>query len=285
MQQQHHQRSRPRRRRTRRRLLGLLAGPILVGSCAPVQQCAPAPPAPTTTTRPRPAPTTTAPRPTTTVPRPTTTVPRPTTTTLPPTTTTLPAPVRGRDYEFLWSSTSGAYSRWDPCGDPITYRIADGQYPPTAEEAQAVRDALATAAAATGFEFRELGAGEPPEAAEAVIEFTRFAVPGQLGEGGGDVDRTTGEIVSGIVRVAKDLPAASRRYALLHEIGHMLGLGHIDNVRELMHQFVVDPPKQDYQRGDREGLRLVGTTMPCFVSMLRTQGAEGDRPVVRVVVE
>jgi hypothetical protein len=240
-------------RRGRRRLLGLLAGPILVGSCAPTQ-CAPAPPAPPPATA------------------------RPTTTTSTTTTTTTTAPPAAGQWAFLVTLEGGAYTRWDPCKGPITYRI-DRTLAPRALDVEVMREALAAAAAATGFTFQEVASGE-----EVVLSLKDFTAegypPGMLGEGGGDYDRTTGEMLSGIVRVAPGLERATLRYALLHEIGHMLGLGHVTSKLELMYQYAVSPPKQEYAAGDREGLRRVGATMKCFPS----QQLRMAPPIERIIV-
>ena len=148
----------------------------------------------------------------------------------------------------------GGYTRWDPCDDPITFEIDA----PDSSQEVVIRDALATAAVATGFQFQEVASG-----GEAVIGLKDFP-DGTLGEGGGNFNRTTGEMTSGVAYVDVGLKDLTLRYALLHEIGHMVGLGHVASAAEVMYTFAVSPPKQQYAGGDLEGLRLVGTTMPCF---------------------
>ena len=234
-----------------RRLLGLVAAPILIGSCAPTQ-CAPEPPAPAQTTTTTVAPTTAAP------------------------TTTAPAPTG--EWAFLATVPSGAHTRWDPCDDPITY-VIDRTIPPSPPEEAAIRDALATATAATGFRFQEVGAD-----GDVDIGLQDFPTPeypsGTLGRGGGNFDRSTGEMTSGLAYVKRGLDAPTLRYALLHEIAHMLGLGHVDSKAEVMYRWALQPWKQQFASGDLEGLRRVGLTMGCFP----TQALRVESPEQTIIV-
>ena len=154
------------------------------------------------------------------------------------------------------------YSRWDPCGDPITYQI-DTRVG-TVDEREAIVSAVATARDATGYTFEYRGEstdGEPAPGVEAMIGYTDF--PGeQLGEGGGFVTNDL-EIYEGFAYVEAGLTPAENRHVLLHEIGHLLGLDHVEDDAQVMFTFV-DRTFDTYQAGDLEGLRLVGTSMACF---------------------
>lgn len=233
----------------RRRLLGLLAGPILIAQCAP-PQCAPAPaPPPPVET----VPATTAPPP----PEITTT-----TTVAPPT-----------SWAFL-ASEGELYTHWSGCKNPIRYQL-DVTITPSVEMLAAIDAALDTAEEATGHTFEFAGEAGPTlqPGVEAVIGL-RDLPGGTFGQGGGRFTSSY-EMVSGLAYVDDELAtdpnqAALLRTTLLHEVGHLLGLGHVPLDRDqVMHPVLISPPKQDYQWGDLEGLRRVGATMPCFEALAR----------------
>ncbi len=54
-----------------------------------------------------------------------------------------------------------------------------------------------------------------------------------------------------------DLAGVDHSRTVLHEIGHVVGLGHVDDQREIMHPRV-SVRANELGRGDREGLRLLG---------------------------
>lgn len=254
------------RHKVRRRLLGLIAAPILVSQCAPTQ-CTPAPapaPPPVSTTLPPPPP-----------------PPPPAATT----TTTLPPPPTSTSYAFLASNGSGQYTRWSPCKNPIRWQL-DTTIAPTPEFRTAVADALATAAAATGHSFELVGDAGPAlgVGVEAVIGL-RDLNAGTLGLGGGRFTSSL-EMVTGSVYIDIGLTSGSRaatlRTTLIHEIGHMLGLGHVPDSTQVMFGTLRTPPPQEYQWGDLEGLRLVGATQPCYAA-LRTRSA--DEPTTEIILE
>ena len=247
----------------RRRLIGLLAGPILIAQCGP-SQCAPEPPAPPPVT-------------VTTTPPPPVTAPPVTT---PPTTS----------WSFL-SSRDGLYTHWTACSDPITYQIdAVTKGGPTAQERSAIVAALAGASAASGHTFSYVGDGgsELLPGADAVIGVDDLPT-GTLGRGGGAFNGAF-EMVSGTAYVDVGLQPDLLATTLLHEVGHLLGLGHATDRNQLMYaavrQVAAEPPRflQAYQPGDLEGLRLVGTsvqTAPCL-SDLRVGD---DEPIGEIILD
>ena len=123
-----------------------------------------------------------------------------------------------------------------------------------------------------------------PAGVEAVIGLKDLN-PGTLGLGGGRFTSSM-EMVSGSVYVDIALvdPAAGHtlRTTLIHEIGHMLGLGHVQDNTQVMFGTLRSPPLQQYQWGDLEGLRLVGATQPCLAT-LRTRS--GDEPTTEIILE
>jgi hypothetical protein len=174
----------------RHRLLGLLAGPIVIDQRGPVQ-CAPAPPPP------------------------------------PAVATTLPSPT-GPTGPWSDLATDGTRSaHWSVCDGPITYQV-DTAVAPTAAVPAAIDVALRGATAASGHPFVTAGDGGPvaPPGVDVVIGL-RDHTDGTLGQGGGKFDASY-RMVSGMayvdVGLAPDLLAATP----LHEIAHLLGLGHVD---------------------------------------------------------
>ena len=247
----------------RRRLWTLVAGPLMISQCAPTQ-CAP---------EPAPAP---APPPVEAEPPPTA-PPAPTPTEQP--VAPPPAPIPAA-WSFLSSNAAGQYTRWNPCADPIRYQV-DVTVVPTADERAAIAAAVATASATSGHTFELVGDGTAQllPGSEAVIGLRDFG-PGTLGQGGGRFASSL-EMVSGSAYIDTALAPAILRSTLLHEIGHLLGLGHVDDAAQLMYPVIRTPPMQDYQWGDREGMRLVGTTQPCTMSLLN----RADAPTREVLLD
>jgi hypothetical protein len=173
-------------------------------------------------------------------------------------------------FSFLESAsgaTTGLYSRWDPCDGPIRYQIFHQPGTTLAQaEISAVAVAVSKARAATGYTFQYAGL-TTSEVFGADIDaqigyFDNFGDPDVLGQGGALIgDRL--EITKGYADVRRGLSPEVRMDALLHEIGHMLGLDHPEDANQLMWGFITQF-RDNYQRGDLEGLRLVGATMPCF---------------------
>lgn len=56
----------------------------------------------------------------------------------------------------------------------------------------------------------------------------------------------------------------TRGALLLHEIGHVMGLGHVGTTRELMYPTMLERGSSNYKRGDRTGLAKVGRSLGCI---------------------
>jgi hypothetical protein len=145
----------------------------------------------------------------------------------------------------------------------LRYEI-DTSVAPSADERGAIHAAFATASAATGIRFEHVGdriGDTPSPGVDAVIGYRDFP-GGTYGIGGGSYTATY-EMVVGQVYVETGLTPKLRRTTLLHEIAHMLGLGHVADVDQLMYPTVSRPPRLAYAPGDAEGLHRVGTSVPC----------------------
>ncbi|MCW2607443.1 MAG: putative cell wall binding repeat 2-containing protein [Frankiales bacterium] len=175
--------------------------------------------------------------------------------------------------------------RWNPCS-VIGYRVnaALGGRQALAD----VQSAVARLSAASGLQFRYLGsttyvptAGRAPLAGSPlVISWARTGTSSHLGSGevahGGwrATTSATGHyrISSGYVVVRAGAPLAmgfgsgvTRGRVLLHELGHAVGLDHVNDRVMVMNSTVsATSPTAVYQAGDLTGLRRVGRPAGCI---------------------
>jgi len=181
---------------------------------------------------------------------------------------------------------------FDPCR-PIHYVVNPAGAPP--DGPALIRAAIARVQTATGLRFVSDGTTtEVPRTDRAAYEPTRYpgrwapvliawsdgrALPQLDGSVDGlgqaaaaESDQNTWAYVSGQVvldqhklALAQLRDRAVARAVLLHELGHLVGLNHTADSRQLMHsesQIGVT----DYAAGDLRGLALLGT-QPCFPSL------------------
>ncbi|MBM7516085.1 hypothetical protein [Nocardioides nitrophenolicus] len=163
---------------------------------------------------------------------------------------------------------------WRPC-EPIRYEVNPLHAPGSDDEAVArVRDAVAEVAAVSGFRFAYVGTtarrpvdtGEDQSAEPPVLVAWARAeeipdLAGDVAGIGGSAARedsrwlwyVTGRVVLDVDALDDD---GDERATLLHELGHVLGLDHVDSRRELMHARSVG--REDFGPGDRKGLARLG---------------------------
>ncbi|HEX4942143.1 MAG TPA: hypothetical protein VFW51_06390 [Actinomycetota bacterium] len=199
---------------------------------------------------------------------------------------------RGPGFLFLDRTDQGTPTRWDPC-EPIHYVVNAELAPPGSIED--VHEAVRRVSAATGIAFDYEGTtDEEASISREVYQFDRYGdrwvpvliawvdpddsdIPFERGDrvaAGVAVPRIAPTrledvYVSGWVAINADDPnppgfsvPGQQGPVILHELGHLMGLGHVRAGGELMHPSgggVVD-----FGPGDREGLRRLGAESGCI---------------------
>lgn len=194
-------------------------------------------------------------------------------------------------YRFLsHDPTTGEPVRFNPC-EPLRYvvnstGVADSVLPIVHE---AVKEVTAAAGLETVFEGTTDEAPPPVDGtfarepyqpsrygaerwAPVLIASQDLPDPGDGRRRGGrgtaiGVKNPAGRplLVTGTVVLDPELPRRSMKLAVMHELGHVLGLDHVDDRHQIMftgHDYVSANPKLG--AGDLAGLRLVGREAGCL---------------------
>ncbi len=181
---------------------------------------------------------------------------------------------------------------WDSCRGPITWKLSTGNAP--GGGLKQVKGALARVHAATGLDFRYLGttdvapkpSGVPGSGADLVIGWIgRRAFSeqhgGAVGVGGATYysnyrlangDRVNRAAQGGVVLNAGFNDDLANGFGsgftwgevLMHELGHVIGLGHVGSTKQLMYPSITRGPAR-FGAGDLNGFRKVGDTFGCPV--------------------
>ena len=202
-------------------------------------------------------------------------------------------------YRFINRSVTGAPVRWDPCGT-ISYAVNTGPVPPESVRPDLL-EAIRRTTAATGIRFRSVGSTNETffsaynrmryhgvvRKAELIViwldhdgylrilrrlQDPRLSLAFAKPMAGLYAHRD--QYFGGIIVVDADatsVPGFGFRYArglvLLHELGHIMGLGHVRDRDQLMYSGPNPNLRlRGYGVGDREGLRQLGEEAGCFRS-------------------
>jgi hypothetical protein len=202
---------------------------------------------------------------------------------------------QGPGFLFLDRTDQGTPTRWDPCA-PIRYVVNTELAPPGSIED--VHEAVRRMSSATGIAFAYEGTtDEEASISRDVYQFDRYGdrwapvLIAWVDPDDSDIpfqrrDRIAAGVavpvipptrlddvyVSGWVAINADDPnppgflvPGQQGPVILHELGHLMGLGHVRAAGELMHPSgggVVD-----FGPGDREGLRQLGADAGCIQVM------------------
>lgn len=196
-----------------------------------------------------------------------------------------PAPVAGNARDYALNITAGQKMRWNPCA--VVHWRADLRLAPPGALAT-VQQAVATLSSATGITFAYDGTtsyipqqGSTWQPAPLVISFAQHSgrpsgsnwltASGQIGDGGYQAYapwQSPYRITNGFVVIDSDAyrfrTAQIQTSTLLHELGHAVGLNHVQQADEVMYPTITSSTATHYNAGDLTGLRLVGRPSGCI---------------------
>lgn len=203
-----------------------------------------------------------------------------------------PDVVEPDNYAFLFVKDRCAPVRFNPC-QPVHYELGtDG---PTPAQLSDLHSAIAMVSQATGIDLVSdgtfadaAGMARLDESAKAAgrwppvrIEWRHLGSGTAQNEtaGGGRPTVVDGVIVTGVIFFNLDVnlghgvavpggfgPGVTWGRIMLHELGHLVGLGHVSSPDEVMHEPLTDPssaPTSAYGVGDITGLRMLGRSAGC----------------------
>jgi hypothetical protein len=201
-----------------------------------------------------------------------------------------PVPAQGTSYTFLRAGEGGPVA-WSACEQVHVVFRPDGEVP---GGRALLLDALAQLSAATGLSIVDDGStteapadtraayqpdrygptwapvlvawSSPGESAELAGDVAAVAGPGSYAPAGRAERYVTGTVVLDAPQLAQVLAqpggTAAARGVVLHELGHLVGLGHVEDATQVMHPRADGRSPTLYADSDLRGLALLGS-QPC----------------------
>jgi hypothetical protein len=188
--------------------------------------------------------------------------------------------IGGPDYAFLRMSDTGQPAHWDHC-QPIYYVVNPLHAPPNWESI--VQEAVNATVDASGFDFRDTGTTEDRQfnptargfATPVLIGWASASEVPILSGGidgygafasylrGDQLEATAGAVVldAGAYAQMGRTDSKDEVFILAHELGHVLGLDHVDDIDEVMYRRYAG--QERFGSGDIEGFEVLHD-LPCF---------------------
>ncbi|GAC1312346.1 MAG: hypothetical protein NVSMB12_02170 [Acidimicrobiales bacterium] len=213
-----------------------------------------------------------------------------------------PAPAANPNaYAFTLTNSDGTPVRWNPCA-PIHYVTNLAEAPPSASGD--VAQALQILSAASGLSFVNDGSTNEIPSSNRPIDQPRYGSGHSPlliawarksetniynGEGPNTVGTATNTWIGAMPGAANQESAyvtgqvaietdATRSFpsgfgsgrtiglALLHELGHVAGLAHVNDTNQVMYPNLMSVPAAAYAAGDQNGLKRVGASAGCLAA-------------------
>jgi len=194
--------------------------------------------------------------------------------TTPPESTTIAGTTPSTQFSLLEPDGSGGSRiRIDPCGGPLVLN-----YNPTNEGYSAIFDVVRVGqelSSALAHSVVTHVVGNGPRPSGIVVDISWVHRPEQIAQndpsvlGIGGPEYVDGTIVSGQVKLVAEPTGAlpdpgigpgDYGTVLAHELGHVVGLSHINDAAEIMNPALQSTKTAHYGPGDLAGLRIVGGT-------------------------
>jgi hypothetical protein len=173
-------------------------------------------------------------------------------------------------HSFVFVDSGGRVGRWNPC-TTITWRFNPAFAPPGGQEL--VADAFDYVASITGLRFRYGGttsAAPAPTLRDAVIvgwvpflEPAGQASPVAIGTAAGPRIVAAGIELDAALPIPTTWSHGGWGPIVLHEIGHVLGLGHVTDPTQLMFTYNHEDSPTTFASGDLAGLHPLSAAAGC----------------------